>query len=94
MVRGSIFLTIIIMGGIIMTLPENDSTAQDEKVRNPCVAGSFYPGDSTTLSQTVIKLLDQAEPPKIEGTIIGMVAPQGHVPFYPADVSHGHHQTG
>ncbi len=85
MVRGSIFLTIIIIGGIIMTFLENDSTAQNEKVRNPCVAGSFYPGDSTTLSQTVIKLLDQAEPPKIEGTIIGMVAPHagyvysGHV---------------
>jgi AmmeMemoRadiSam system protein B/AmmeMemoRadiSam system protein A len=85
MVRGSIFLTILIIGGVIMTVLENNSTAQDEKVRNPVVAGSFYPGDSTTLSQTVTNLLDQAVPPKIDGTLIGMVSPHagyvysGHV---------------
>jgi len=85
MVRGSVFLTIIVMGVFIMSILENDSTAQDEKIRNPGVAGSFYPGDSTILSETVIKLLDQAVPPKIDGTIIGLVSPHagyvysGHV---------------
>jgi AmmeMemoRadiSam system protein B/AmmeMemoRadiSam system protein A len=85
MVRGSIFLTIIIIGGFIMTILENDSSAQEEKIRHPGVAGSFYPGDSTTLSQTVTKLLNEAKPPSIDGTLIGLVSPHagyvysGHV---------------
>ena len=85
MVRGSIFISIIILGGFIMTIMQNDSPAQDEKIRHPGVAGSFYPGDSTTLALTVSKLLDEAKPPAIDGTIIGMVSPHagyiysGHV---------------
>lgn len=85
MVSGRIFLTIFIIGGFIMTAFENDSNAQDEKVRNPGVAGSFYPGDSLALSQTVTKLFDQADPPQINGDLIGIVSPHagyvysGHV---------------
>jgi len=85
MVRGKIFLTILIIGGVIMTIFENNSTARDEKVRNPGAAGSFYPADSLTLSQSVTKLLNQAVPPKIDGTLIGLVSPHagyvysGHV---------------
>jgi AmmeMemoRadiSam system protein B/AmmeMemoRadiSam system protein A len=85
MIRGSIFLTIIVIGGFIMTLLENESPAQDEKIRYAGVAGSFYPGDSTKLSQTVGKLLNEAKPPAIEGRLIGLVSPHagyvysGHV---------------
>jgi len=85
MARGKIFLTILIIGGFIMTIFENNVTARDEKVRNPGAAGSFYPGDSLTLSQSVITLLNQAVPPEIDGTLIGLVAPHagyvysGHV---------------
>ena len=85
MVWRHIFLTIFIIGGFTMTVFENDSNAGDEKIRNPGVAGSFYPGDSLTLSQTVIQLLDQTPTPKIDGQLIGMVSPHagyvysGHV---------------
>lgn len=85
MIRGSIFLTIIIIGGFIMSIFQNDSPAEDDKIRLPGVAGSFYPGDSTTLSQMVGKLLDEAKPPAIEGRILGLVSPHagyvysGHV---------------
>jgi AmmeMemoRadiSam system protein B/AmmeMemoRadiSam system protein A len=85
MVRGSIFLTIIIIGGFIMTFLEDESPAQDEKIRYAGVAGSFYPGDSTTLSQTVEKLLAEAKSPTIEGILVGLISPHagyvysGHV---------------
>jgi len=68
-----------------MTIFEKDSNAQDDKVRNPGVAGSFYPGDSLSLSQAVTKLLDQAGSSQINGNLIGMVSPHagyvysGHV---------------
>jgi AmmeMemoRadiSam system protein B/AmmeMemoRadiSam system protein A len=85
MVRGGIVLTIIIIGGLIMTILKEDSSAHDEKIHQAAVAGSFYPGDSTILSQTVENLLNEAEPPAIDGTIFGLVSPHagyvysGHV---------------
>ena len=88
MVRGAFFLAIIILGGAIMTFFGKNTEIQDEKVRDPGAAGSFYPGDSTTLSQMVIQLLDQAKPPVIKGNIIGLVSPHagyvysGHVAAY------------
>ena len=85
MVREKIILTILIIGVFIMITLQKDSSARDEKIHNPSVAGSFYPADSSTLSQTVIKLLNQAKPPKIDGDIIGLISPHagyvysGHV---------------
>jgi AmmeMemoRadiSam system protein B/AmmeMemoRadiSam system protein A len=97
MVRGSGILAIIILGGAIMTFFGKNTPISDEKVRHPGVAGSFYPGDSTALSEMVLKLLKQAKPPTIKGTIIGLVSPHagyvysGHVAAHSYDLLKNRH---
>jgi AmmeMemoRadiSam system protein B/AmmeMemoRadiSam system protein A len=43
--------------------------------RKPVLAGSWYPGDSTELRATIESYFRKADPPKIEGRIVGMVSP-------------------
>lgn len=45
------------------------------KVRQPAVAGSFYPGDQKALRETVSSMLKKAAPPRVTGRIVGLVAP-------------------
>ncbi len=45
------------------------------EVRSPVVAGAFYPGDPSVLARDVDRFLDQAEPPEVEGEIVGIVSP-------------------
>ena len=85
MVRRYLFLAIILLGGIMMIIYAQNHSETDRKVRKPAVAGSFYPGDSTELSAMITQLLNEAKPPKIEGTITGLISPHagyvysGHV---------------
>ena len=44
-------------------------------VREPAVAGTFYPAHPETLSQQVREFLSRAEPKKIEGEIKALVSP-------------------
>lgn len=88
MVRGSVFLAIIIIGSTVMFRSAETQDTADKKIRLPGVAGAFYPGDSTTLSRTVHELLMNAKPPGIKGRIIGLISPHagyvysGHVAAY------------
>ncbi|HUM13293.1 MAG TPA: AmmeMemoRadiSam system protein B [Myxococcaceae bacterium] len=45
------------------------------KVRRPAVAGSFYPGHPEALRGTVDRLLAQAAPPPIHGSLRALIAP-------------------
>ncbi len=45
------------------------------KVRQPAVAGSFYPGSEKALRDTVSSMLDKVEPAQIKGKIVGLVSP-------------------
>jgi AmmeMemoRadiSam system protein B/AmmeMemoRadiSam system protein A len=44
-------------------------------VRQPAVAGSFYPGDQRDLRETVSAMLKKAGPSAVKGKIVGLVAP-------------------
>jgi AmmeMemoRadiSam system protein B/AmmeMemoRadiSam system protein A len=44
-------------------------------VREPAVAGSFYPGTEQALRETVADLLRRAEPPPVEGKVVGLISP-------------------
>ncbi len=90
MVRGSGILAIILLGGAIMTFFGKNTPMPEEKVRQPGVAGSFYPGDSTALSEMVLKLLHQAKPPAIKGTIIGLVSPHAGYVYSGHVAAHGY----
>jgi len=43
--------------------------------RKPILAGSWYSGDSAELRATIESYIQKANPPKVEGRIIGMVSP-------------------
>ncbi|MBI3586806.1 MAG: AmmeMemoRadiSam system protein B [Ignavibacteriales bacterium] len=44
-------------------------------IRPPAVAGSFYEADPKVLGKEVDKLLDEAAPSKINGTLLGLISP-------------------
>jgi len=48
---------------------------QAEKVREPAVAGSWYPGDEKRLRQVVDDYLEKAEVPELEGEVVAIIAP-------------------
>jgi AmmeMemoRadiSam system protein B/AmmeMemoRadiSam system protein A len=85
MVRNATVLTIILLGGAIMTFCAKNNVQDAEKVREPGVAGAFYPGDPAELRNMLDELLQHANPPKIDGRIIGIISPHagyvysGHV---------------
>jgi MEMO1 family protein len=53
----------------------NARKAVQENVRQPAVAGSFYPGDPQQLSQMVNQCLNQNEKISLDGKIIGLLVP-------------------
>jgi AmmeMemoRadiSam system protein B len=46
-----------------------------EWTHGPVSAGTFYPADPTVLRATVLRLLQEAEPPPCDGRVRGVVAP-------------------
>ncbi|MEA3400749.1 MAG: AmmeMemoRadiSam system protein B [Armatimonadota bacterium] len=46
-----------------------------ETVREPAVAGAFYPGDPDELRATVREMLEEAEAAELPGPVIGLMAP-------------------
>lgn len=47
----------------------------NEKVRKSVIAGTWYPGNASTLRREIQKYLDRAEPPKIKGRLAAVVSP-------------------
>jgi hypothetical protein len=45
------------------------------KVREPAVAGAFYPGTAQALREAVSDMLSKARPPEVGGRIIGLISP-------------------
>jgi hypothetical protein len=61
------------------------NAANDDKVHEPVVAGSFYPGDPDALAAMVDEMLSSADVPSVEYPVSGLIAPHagyvysGHV---------------
>jgi AmmeMemoRadiSam system protein B/AmmeMemoRadiSam system protein A len=53
---------------------QNPKPSQGE-TRKPAVAGAFYPADAADLRQEIKQFLEQAKEDKVEGDIVGLVAP-------------------
>jgi MEMO1 family protein len=60
-------------------MPARASSAQ--KVRQPAVAGAFYPSDPKALSGMIDDMLAHATSPAIEGPILAAVAPHAGYPY-------------
>jgi AmmeMemoRadiSam system protein B/AmmeMemoRadiSam system protein A len=74
------YLIGILIGLIIAACPCCQS-AEQQKDRPAAVAGSFYPADPARLAAFVDAALSRADVPKIEGTVLGLVAPHAGYPF-------------
>lgn len=46
-----------------------------ERIREPSVAGMFYPGERAVLTREVDALLSRVEPVKLEGDLYGLISP-------------------
>jgi len=45
------------------------------KVREPAVAGAFYPGTEEALRAAVTAMLEKAEPPVVDGKVLALISP-------------------
>ena len=54
---------------------------EGQKIRQPAVAGAFYPADPKELSQMIDDMLAKAAPPPVEGAILAAVAPHAGYPY-------------
>jgi AmmeMemoRadiSam system protein B len=50
-------------------------TAQSKDVRNPVLAGTWYPGNPEGLRQTITGYLSKANPPAAEGKVVTIIVP-------------------
>lgn len=66
----------------------NLAYAQD--IKNPNVAGSFYPGDADELSRMIDRFLDAATPESIAGEIFGLISPHAGYEFSGQVAAHGY----
>ena len=44
-------------------------------IRQPAVAGSFYPGEPSELAKMIARMLAETERPAVDGDIVGLVVP-------------------
>ena len=70
-----IFLTVCFVGLIIMISCHSDNSEGKEIIRQPVVAGSWYPGDKEELRNTVDYLLKKAQKHELKGELIVLMAP-------------------
>jgi AmmeMemoRadiSam system protein B/AmmeMemoRadiSam system protein A len=67
------------------------------KVREPAVAGSFYPGSEKALRDAVSSMLEEAKPAALGGRVVGLIAPHagymysGQVAAYAYNTVRGKH---
>jgi len=60
-----------------------------EKIRNPAVAGQFYPEDKGELVKMIEEFLSLAKVPEIEGEIFGLILPHAGYVFSGPVAGHG-----
>jgi hypothetical protein len=57
-------------------------------VRQPAVAGQFYPGDAKTLTAMIDSMLARAEVPAVSGRLVGIQVPHAGYPFSGPTAAH------
>jgi len=84
-----LIITAILIGGIWFLTHNvnkeetkmNSQDSQSKKVREPVVAGQYYPADGEALAQQVDGFLAKAAKIKIEGRVLGLIAPHAGYEF-------------
>jgi AmmeMemoRadiSam system protein B len=76
--KGSSLLSIAVVCFLISLFPASvamGEKGQEKDVRNPVLAGTWYPGDPEVLRRTITDFLSKAKPPAPEGRVITMIVP-------------------
>jgi AmmeMemoRadiSam system protein B/AmmeMemoRadiSam system protein A len=60
------------------------------KVREPAVAGAFYPGEEEALRSNVTSLLERAQPPALEGRLVALISPHAGYVYSGGVAAHGY----
>ena len=76
----SLAMTLIRIG-VILIMFIFCSSAFAEDIKEPNVAGQFYPGDKKSLSAQIDQCLDQAEPEAVKGDILCLISPHAGYDF-------------
>jgi AmmeMemoRadiSam system protein B len=66
------------------------SAASVHSVRQPSVAGMFYPGDPATLRSDVDGMLERAAPPKPGGDIVALIVPHAGYAYSGLTAAHAY----
>ncbi len=61
-----------------------------QTIRQPAVAGMFYPGDEQTLKHDIISMLNQAKPKSVEGKIVALISPHAGYMYSGLTTAHGY----
>lgn len=61
-----------------------------EAIREPAVAGAFYPDSPVLLRRMLTELLENANPPKVEGEILGLACPHAGYQYSGFVAAHGY----
>jgi len=78
---GCRFLTLLLLLSSVLLGFHCAGAADKQKVRQPGVAGSFYPADPKELGKMVDDLLARATVPETKGPLIALVSPHAGYPF-------------
>jgi AmmeMemoRadiSam system protein B/AmmeMemoRadiSam system protein A len=70
-----VFTLCLAVSGCSASEEGGNAQMESSKVRQPAVAGSFYPGNQKALRETVTSMLEKAGPSRVTGRIVGLVAP-------------------
>ena len=76
----SLAMTLIRIG-VILIMFIFCSSAFAEDIKEPNVAGQFYPGDKKSLSAQIDQCLNQAEPEAVKGDILCLISPHAGYDF-------------
>ncbi len=68
-------LAYVVAIALALMMPQCSRAASPENVRQPAVAGSFYPADAKALTAMMDDMLARASPPKVTDPILAVVAP-------------------
>jgi AmmeMemoRadiSam system protein B/AmmeMemoRadiSam system protein A len=66
---------LVIVTGMLTDPPSCDRAAEKEEIRQPAVAGSFYPADPKELAEMIDKFLTSASVPALDGPVVAVVSP-------------------
>ncbi len=72
------WIFLAVLSAVLLAVAVNanlGAAARDDEVRDPVVAGGFYPADPEVLAKEVDKALAEAAPPPIEGRLVALVVP-------------------